>query len=613
MCGIAGWIDWSRDLSHERPILTRMTERLTARGPDARGEWVAQHAALGHRRLSVIDLTTNAAQPMVLQCDGGTWVVVYNGEIYNHRELRSELETLGHQFRSASDTEVLLHAYVEWGCACVDRFDGIFAFAIWDERTHELFLARDPLGVKPLFWARVGEGIVFASEIKALLEHPGVPAEIDARGLTELVLTRPVFPSTPGITPFAAIEELRGGRSLRATRHGLHEETHWRLLSAPHEDSLETTVEYVRDLVSRIVRRQLVSDVPVACILSGGLDSSAITALAAPLLRAEGNTLHTWCIDLIDSEGFAKHAFIPSRDAPFAAEAAAYVGTEHHVVLMDAAAMMDNLLAAMRARDLPIALQVDTSLLLLMRKLKSQATVVLSGEGADEVFAGYGWMAPHARTQDFPWVPPSPHAPWPFYFREDIVARARPAERVRQTYEEALAEVPRLPDERADDARHRELSYLALRRWLPDLLDRNDRVSMAAGVEARVPFCDKELVQYLWNVPFAMKNADGIEKGVLRRAIQGVLPASIVRRKKSAFPQFEHDAYYRSLIERVRDIFASAQSGVRDLYDERRIGELCEGRVPSAGWLFGAPYAIVQLERVVMTDAWIREYGVRFR
>jgi asparagine synthase (glutamine-hydrolysing) len=613
MCGIVGWVDWSRDLSRERPVLTRMTERLTARGPDARGEWVAQHAALGHRRLSVIDLTTNGAQPMVFQSDGRTWVVVYNGEIYNYRELRGELETLGHQFLSASDTEVLLHAYVEWGGECVDRLNGIFAFAIWDDKKRELFLSRDPLGVKPLFWARVGDGIVFASEIKALLEHPGVPADIDERGLTELVLTRPVFPSTPGITPFAGIEELLGGRSLRATRDALREETHWRLQSAPHEDSLEATVEHVKDLISRIVRRQLVSDVPVACTLSGGLDSSAITALAAPLLKAQGSAFHTWAIDLIDSESFAKHAFISSRDAPFAAEVAEYVRSEHHVVVMDTEVMTDNLLAAMRTRDLPISLQIDTSLLLLMRKLKTQATVVLSGEGGDEVFAGYSWMAPHVKTPTFPWVPRPPHTPWPFYFREDVVARARPEERVRQTYEEALAEVPRLLGEDADDARHRVLSYLALRRWLPDLLDRNDRVSMAAGVEARVPLCDKELVQYLWNVPFAMKNVDGIEKGVFRRALKGVLPPSIVQRKKSAFPQFEHGAYYRSLIERVRDIFASKQSAVRDLYDEKRITELCDGSVPSTGWLFGAPFAIVQLERIVMTDAWIREYGVHFR
>ncbi|MBC7977526.1 MAG: asparagine synthase (glutamine-hydrolyzing) [Myxococcales bacterium] len=613
MCGIVGWVDASRDLSCEQPLLATMTDRLAARGPDGRGEWVSPHALLGHRRLSVIDLTANGAQPMVFQRDGRTWVVVYNGEIYNHRALRGELEARGHHFRSASDTEVLLHAYVEWGRACVDRLDGIFAFAIWDDKQQALFLARDPLGVKPLFWARVGHGIVFASEIKALLAHPGVPAEVDERGLTELVLTRPVFPSTPGLTPFATIEELRGGRSLRVTCDQIREDTHWRLHSAPHEHSLEATVEHVKALLARIVRRQLASDVPVACALSGGLDSSAITALAAPLLRAQGSALHTWCIDLVDSERFPKHAFIPSRDAPFSQEAAAHVGSEHHVVVMDTEAMTDHLLDAMRARDLPVALQIDTSLLLLMRKLKAQATVVLSGEGGDEIFAGYGWMAPHAEAPSFPWVQRPPHAPWPFYVRDDLVARARPAERVRQSYEEALAEVPRLHGESAADERHRVLSYLALRRWLPDLLDRNDRVSMAAGVEARVPLCDKELVQYLWNVPFAMKHVDGIEKGLFRRAVADVLPPAIVQRKKSAFPQFEHGAYYRSLGERVRDIFASSQSAVGELYDKPRIAALCDGHVPPAGWLFAAPFAIVQLERVVMTDAWIREYGVRFR
>ncbi|SDY57362.1 asparagine synthase (glutamine-hydrolysing) [Lysobacter sp. yr284] len=613
MCGIAGWIDWRRDLRGERATVAAMTARLGARGPDGHGEWAAGHAAFGHRRLAVIDPSDNGAQPMLYRRDGRAWAVVYNGEIYNHRELRAQLQARGHRFVSDCDTEALLLAYVEWGEACVERLDGIFAFAIWDEQAQTLFMARDPLGVKPLFWARVGEGLAFASEIKALLEHPGIPAEVDERGLTELVLTRPVFPSTPGITPFAGIEELRGGRCLRADRHGLRERDYWRLHSAPHPHDLATTVERVRELLGGIVERQLVSDVAVGCILSGGLDSSAVTALAAPLLRAHGGTLNTWCIDLADSEHFAPHAFISSRDAPYAAEAAAYVGTRHRTVTMDTQAMSEHLLAAMRARDLPVALQVDTSLLLLMRALKPQATVVLSGEGADEVFGGYGWMAPQSRLPTFPWTPDAHDGAWPFYFRQDVIARARPAERVRQTFADTLAEVPRLDGEDAHDAQHRALSYLALRRWLPDLLDRNDRVSMAAGVEARVPFCDKELVQYLWNVPFSIKSAGGIEKGVLRRAVGHVLPPSIAQRRKSAFPQFEHGAYYRSLIERVRDIFASGGAAVRDLYDERRIGELCAGTVPAAGWLFGAPYAIVQLERVVMTDAWLREYRVSLR
>lgn len=608
MCGIAGWVDARRDLAREQPVLAAMTDRLAARGPDARGEWVAPHALLGHRRLSIIDLTANAAQPMVFERDGRTWVIVYNGEIYNHRALRDELEARDHRFRSASDTEVLLHAYIEWGAACLDRLDGIFAFAIWDEREQALFLARDPLGVKPLFWARVGSGIAFASEIKALLAHPEIPAEVDERGLAELVLTRPVFPSTPGITPFAAIEELRGGRTLRVAHDGIREDIYWRLHSAPHEASLDDTVAHVERLLAGIVQRQLISDVPVACALSGGLDSSAITALAAPLRRGQ---LHTWCIDLVDSERFPAHAFIPSRDAPFSREAAAHIGTEHHVVVMDTEAMTAHLLDAMRARDLPIALQIDTSLLLLMRQVKTQATVVLTGEGGDEIFGGYGWLAPRAMPTTFPWIPPD--APWPFYVRDDIVARVRPAERVRQRFADAVAEVPRLPGERPEDEHHRVRAYLTLRRWLPDLLDRNDRVSMAAGVEARVPLCDKELVQYLWNVPFAMKNVDDIEKGLFRRAVARALPPAIARRKKSAFPQFEHGAYYRSLCARVRDIFASSGAAVGELYDPSRIAALCDGDVPSAGWLFAAPFAIVQLERVVMTDAWIREYGVRFR
>jgi asparagine synthase (glutamine-hydrolysing) len=611
MCGIAGWVDWSRDLSSERSVVAGMAARLAARGPDARGEWSSPHAVLGHRRLSVIDLTSDADQPMVYRRDDLTCTIVYNGEIYNHRELRRVLEARGHRFRTASDTEVLLTAYVEWGVDCLQRLDGIFAFALWDETRQQLLLARDPLGVKPLFWSKVGEGIAFASEIKALLAHPDIPAEVDESGLAELVLTRPVFPSTPGITPFSAIRELRGGRLLACRQGHLQEAVHWRLQSAPHPHGLDETVEHVSELVSAIVQRQLVADVPVACALSGGLDSSAITALAAPSLRAGGGTLHTWCIDLIDSETFTRHAFIPSRDAPFAEAAAAHVGSTHHTVVMDTREMIDHLLDAMRARDLPIALQVDTSLLLMMRRIKPHATVVLTGEGGDEAFAGYGWMKPEAFTSIFPWVPPLPQAPWPFAFRDDIVARVRPQERVRQAYADALAEVPELPGESEDDARHRKLCHLTLHRWLPDLLDRNDRMSMAAGIETRVPLCDSALIQYLWNVPFAMKQTGGIEKGLFRRALDGNLPPEIVQRRKSAFPQFEHGAYYRGLIERVRDLFASTRSAVWDLYDRTRISDLCAGDVPAAGWLFGAPYAIVQLERIVMTDAWLREYRVR--
>jgi asparagine synthase (glutamine-hydrolysing) len=613
MCGIAGWVDWRRDLSCEGPVVAAMAARLSARGPDARGEWSSRHAALGHRRLSVIDLSPEADQPMVYRRDDLTCAIVYNGEIYNHRELRRTLEARGHRFRTASDTEVLLTAYVEWGADCLQRLDGIFAFALWDETRQQLLLARDPLGVKPLFWARVGEGIAFASEIKALLAHPDIPAEVDESGLAELVLTRPVFPSTPEITPFAAIRELRGGRLLLCGAGRLQEASHWRLHSAPHPHGLDDTVAQIRELVSAIVQRQLVADVPVACALSGGLDSSAITALAAPSLRAGGGVLHTWCIDLIDSETFARHAFIPSRDAPFAAAAAAHVGSTHHTVVMDTRAMIDHLLDAMRARDLPIALQVDTSLLLMMRRIKPHATVVLTGEGGDEAFAGYGWMQPEALGSSFPWAPPLPHTPWPFAFRDEIVARLRPQERVRQAYADALAEVPTLPGEPEDNARHRRLAHLTLHRWLPDLLDRNDRISMAAGIETRVPLCDPALIQYLWNVPFAMKQTGGFEKGLFRRALEGLLPPEIAQRRKSAFPQFEHGAYYRGLIDRVRDILASRRSAVWDLYDATRIAGLCAGDVPAAGWLFGAPYAIVQLERVVMTDAWLREYGVRIR
>ena len=447
--------------------------------------------------------------------------------------------------------------------------------------------------------------------MKALFEHPQIRPEIHGRGLQELVLTRPVFPFTPGTTPFANISELRGGRSLRFTDGRAQEREYWKLVSQPHPYGIDETVDRLRDLLTKIVAGQLVSDVPVACTLSGGLDSGAITALAAPLLRKGGKAFHTWCIDFVDSKSILPHAIVPSYDAPVAQAAAEHVGSEHHLVVLDAEMMVDNLVDAMRARDLPIALQVDTSLLLLMRRIKKEATVVLSGEGGDEVFGGYHWMAPHPPDEIFPWSPRN-HDPWPFFFRQEILERARPGEYIRARYADMLAEVPRLEGEVGDAAQYRESAYLALRSWLPDLLDRNDRVSMAAGVEARVPMCDRSLVEFLWNIPRHMQWADGIEKSLLRRVLRGVLPASVVDRKKSGFPQFQHDAYYRALITRVLEILAGT-SQVGDIYDVSKIRSLCEGKVPPEGWLFAPPYGIVQLERIIQTDAWIREYGVTLR
>ncbi|MCE5284726.1 MAG: asparagine synthase (glutamine-hydrolyzing), partial [Pelosinus sp.] len=293
MCGIVGIVDWAEDLTQQRNVLSDMVDSLTARGPDAEGEYITPHVALGHRRLSVMD-PANGAQPMQRRCGGHNYIVTYNGELYNAPELKAELSNLGYSFKTTCDTEVLLTAYIEWGPRCVDRFNGIFAFGIWDDTEQCLFLARDRIGVKPLFYTVRGSSFIFASELKALLRHPKVEAKVDGEGLAEVFLLGPA--RTPGHGVFRGVHELKAGYMMLYKRSGMRIRPYWKLISAPHYDDFATTVAKVRNLLEDTVQRQLVADVPVCTLLSGGLDSSVLTALAAKTYQMRGEALHTYSV-----------------------------------------------------------------------------------------------------------------------------------------------------------------------------------------------------------------------------------------------------------------------------------------------------------------------------
>ncbi|HEU5226644.1 MAG TPA: asparagine synthase (glutamine-hydrolyzing), partial [Ktedonobacteraceae bacterium] len=401
MCGIAGWIDWDEDLSHQRPMIERMARTMCYRGPDAQGSWVSPRAALAHHRLFVID-PHGGKQPMIYQEQEYTYALTYNGEIYNFRELRSELETRGHAFHTHSDTEVLLHAYLEWGQECVRRFNGIFAFGLWDERKQQLLLARDHLGVKPLFYAQRGSALLFGSELKVLLAHPSVKPEIDAQGMAEVF----GFRRSAGSGVYRDVHELRPGHLAIYTRERLQVSRYWELRSAPHPDDLETTTEKLRALLEDIVKRQLIADVPISTMLSGGLDSSSLTALAAREFQREGKTLNTYSIDYVESsQHFQENVMHLSLDAPWVQRVAEHIHSQHHTITVDTPELIENMLIPMRAHDLPAGGQIETSLYLLCKAMKQDSTVALSGESADEVFGGYPWFhneeAINAPT--FPW------------------------------------------------------------------------------------------------------------------------------------------------------------------------------------------------------------------
>lgn len=599
------------DLTKAKVVLERMMACLTHRGPDESGMWLSSRAGLVHRRLIVVD-PLGGQQPMLYEREGRTYVLVYNGELYNTDELRKELLDLGHTFSSYSDTEVLLKAYSQWESACVQHLNGIFAFAVWEPEKQTLFMARDRLGVKPLFYTRRGSAFLFASEIKALFAHPLVSAEVDEEGLAEIFAIGPA--RTPGHGVFRGLRELRPAEWLLydAGRRSLRLERYWTLSSSPHPDDYDTTLEKVRYLFTDAVKRQLVSDMPVCTLLSGGLDSSAITAVAAMEYRQSGKNLTTYSVDYLENElYFRSDDFQPDADQPWAKEVAGFLSTDHRQVMISPGDLHRTLDQAMQGRDLPGMADIDSSLYLFSGEIRRGATVALSGECADEVFSGYPWFRREEaiKAQTFPWslltdLRRSILSP-------DVLRKTDIDGYIAARYQEALAEVPVLEGENAPAARQRELTYLTLTRWMPTLLERKDRMSMAVGLEIRVPFCDHRLVEYMWNVPLDYKFSRGREKGLLRAALRGILPENVLWRPKSPYPKTHHPHYFAATVASLKKILQDSTSPLNPLLNKKALQELmnspgiCDR--PWFGQLMRAPQLFGYL---IQVDLWLRRYKV---
>ncbi|MCP2342656.1 asparagine synthase (glutamine-hydrolyzing) [Actinomadura rupiterrae] len=637
MCGITGWVDFDRDLTagaaHADTARTAaaMVATMACRGPDDQGAWTAPHAVLGHRRLAVIDIE-GGRQPMTAATpgspapgapgapggdgpgsDGPAAVLTYSGEVYNFTELRAELTALGHTFRTRSDTEVVLHAYLQWGEHMAERLNGMYALAVWDTRTEELLLVRDRLGVKPLYWRRLPGGLAFGSEPKAILAHPGADAVLDADGLRGIL----GFFKDVGHSPYRGIDELRPGHVLRIGRSGVTVRRYWRPPSAPHADDLPTTIARVRELLEDIVTRQLVSDVPLCTLLSGGLDSSIVTALAA----ARG-PVRSFAVDFTgQAETFVPDFMRDTPDTPFVHELAEHAKTEHADIVVDAARLADPDLrrTVVRAFDEPaVNGDMNTSLYLLFRAIRDESTVALSGESADEVFGGYLWFHDHdsVRAATFPWVAMGMRQAT--QFGSDQTGPLDPAlvggldmpGHLAEQYRQAVADVPEVPGEDEHERRMRRVCHLHLTHFLPMLLDRKDRASMAVGLEVRVPFCDHRLVEYVYGSPWAMKNHDGREKSLLRAAGRHLLPPSIAARRKSPYPAIQDPAYELALLDQVRDLLADPNAPVTPLLDRAAVKEMTERPLDgTVGTGFGGRRSAFEL--VLSLDVWLRDQNVR--
>lgn len=572
MCGICGWIDFDRDLGdpEARRELADMTASMAYRGPDDEGTWIDGPAALGHRRLAIIDMQ-GGRQPMILQEDGRpALVLVYSGEAYNYRELRQRLAALGHRFDTGSDTEVVLHAHREWGDpdarAAVSELNGMFAYALWDTAKRELVLVRDRLGVKPLYYYPIKNGVLFGSEPKAILANRLAERVMDADGFRRTLCSV----ADPYNTVFRGMREVRPGHIVRVTRDGIQQMTYWQLTDSGHTDDVPTTVRRVRELLDDTIQRQLIADVPLCTLLSGGLDSSAMTALA---VRFSDERIRSFALDFVGySDNFTPGPMCATPDGPYVQEVAKFTGTEHTDITLSAHELIDPDVRAstLHARDLPFSAgDSDSSLYLLFRAIRQHSTVALSGESADELFGGYSWFhdPAYVRGDTFPWsgskVDIARQSLDP-----DLIEKLDFPGYLDEQYRRALAEVPALTGPASADPyerRMREVCYLFLTRFLPRLLDGEDRLSMASGLEVRVPYCDHRLVEYVFGTPWAHKTFDGREKSLLRAATADLLPQSVVQRVKSIYPHIQDPTYDRILRTRFTALLNDRNAAVAPL------------------------------------------------
>ena len=575
MCGFVGVMNLKEDLISKKNILISMNDTLKKRGPDECGYYVDKNILLAHRRLIVID-PDGGKQPMTFYYNSNKYVIAYNGQIYNAEELRNDLKLHGFDFESHSDTEVLLKAYVLYKEDVVNKLNGIFAFAIWDEKNKSLFLARDHFGVKPLYYTYINNSLVFASEVKAILKFPNVKPELDEQGICEMFGIGPAH--TNGITAFKNIFELKPANFMLVTDDGIHIKRYWKLKSKSHTDNFEQTCEKVQYLLEDAIKRQLVSDVPLCTFLSGGLDSSIITLYASEYCKENDlPPLSTYSVDYIDNDkNFQKTDFQPNSDNYYIDLMQSKLNTNHHVVMLDTPELAKALEDAMIARDFPGMADVDSSMLLFCKNVKNDATVTLTGECADEIFGGYPWFFREdaLNSGTFPWSIAISERQQ--LLNPEIAKKVNLKEYIDYRYNESLEDVEILDTDTAETKEKRKISHLTLNWFMQTLLDRSDRMGMYNGFEIRVPFCDYRLAEYVWNIPWEMKALKGREKGLLRYIMKDKLPAEIVDRKKSPYPKTWNPTYLKAVKEMLSKIMEDKNAPINNLLNREYIMQILE-------------------------------------
>lgn len=603
MCAIAGILGLPCDDTLAEKLLATMERR----GPDGSGTFRHIGCTLLHARLAIIDIE-GGKQPMSVHWGDDTYIITYNGELYNTEEIRKELSDLGHQFHGHSDTEVLLHAYAQWKDDCLQKVNGIFAFGIYEMNRERLFLARDRMGVKPLFYKQHEGGLLFASEIKTVLSYPTVKAELDANGAAEILLLGPG--RTPGSGVFRGIYELEPGCCAYYVNNKLLVERYWKLTDREHTDSFEETAQQVRFLVTDAIKRQMVSDVPIGTFLSGGLDSSIISAICAEQMEFDGKRLSTFSVDYVDNEKyFTPNKFQPNSDGSYIRLMKQTLNTKHHWTVLPTHTLIDAMEDSTLARDLPGMADVDFSLLVFCGQIQREVKVALSGECADEIFGGYPWYRdPEVRAAEgFPWAQNTAYRAT--FLHPQLLGSIDPEAFVMDRYRQTVNESDIMPGTSAEDRRVKEMVNLNHRWFMQTLLDRKDRMSMYNSLEVRVPFCDYRIAEYLYGVPWSFKDHQGREKGLLRTAMQGVLPDEVLWRKKSPYPKTWDPMYLQLVSGLLGKILEKKDSPIFQLVKRETLQTLLtqEQVWPWYGQLMRLPQTIAYMLQI---DFWLRQYNV---
>lgn len=602
MCAIAGVI--GKEIESKAAL--RMFSTMARRGPDGQGIEKRNDCTLLHTRLAIID-PAGGAQPMRFSCRGEAYYIVYNGELYNTNEVRQTLTALGHEFTGHSDTEVLLHAYAQWGKECLYRLNGIFAFGIWEENKKTLFLARDRIGVKPLFYAKTEDCFVFASEIKTILASGFIKSRLDRQGAMELILLGPGRLGSSGV--FCGIHALEPGCCAEFQDGKINIERYWHLTDAEFTDSWDETLEKVRFLVTDSIQRQMVSDVPIGTFLSGGLDSSIISAVCARKMREKNEILQTFSVDYLDNQRyFVPGKFQPNADTNYIKIMQEHLRTKHNWSILTTDDLENALEAATEARDLPGMADVDFSLLAFCSDVKTKVKVALSGECADEIFGGYPWYRdPEVRSrQGFPWAQNTQN-------RSELllpsVCSSEAAQDFAQGYYlDTVRGADILPGTDPVERRMKEMFQLNFDWFMQTLLDRKDRMSMYNGLEVRVPFCDYRIAQYLYTVPWKFKDFKGREKGLLRKAVEGLLPDEILMRKKSPYPKTFDPKYDDCMTKRIEQLMTE-DSPLFAIISKERLSKLLTENSPWP-WYGQLMRHAQTCAYFLQMDFWLKRYEV---